>query len=121
MELLLISMPFCPQKENLLLFFGANHLFPSSLPGYIAPRKPYGFEAMLNDILTFASRTLVTNGRLSMWMPTAHDEAELPAPMHPDLDLVSVAVQDFNNCKCLSFFLLLGRINPRRCPGLTCT
>lgn len=53
---------------------------------------------MQNDILTFASRTLVTNGRLSMWMPTTNDEAELPAPMHPDLDLVSVSVQAFSNC-----------------------
>ncbi|KAI9371457.1 hypothetical protein BJX61DRAFT_534770 [Aspergillus egyptiacus] len=65
-------------------------------PGYIAPKKPYGFEAMLNDILAFAARTLVTGGRLSMWMPTINDEeVELSVPMHPNLEVLSVSVQAF--------------------------
>ncbi|KAL2828903.1 hypothetical protein BDW59DRAFT_170692 [Aspergillus cavernicola] len=65
-------------------------------PGYIAPKKPYGFEAMLNDILTFAARTLITDGRLSMWMPTANDEeVQLSVPMHPNLEVISVSVQPF--------------------------
>lgn len=59
---------------------------------------------MLNDILTFAARTLVTDGRLSMWMPTANDEVELVVPMHPNLELVSVSVQSFGNCKFSFFF-----------------
>ncbi|XHG01335.1 hypothetical protein AWENTII_004722 [Aspergillus wentii] len=67
-------------------------------PEYVAPKRPYGFEAMQNDILTFASETLVTDGRLSMWMPTASDEdVELTIPMHPNLEVVSVSVQPFNN------------------------
>lgn len=34
-----------------------------------------------------------------MWMPTASDEAvEFPVPMHPNLEVVSVSVQSFNNC-----------------------
>ncbi|KAL2865473.1 uncharacterized protein BJX67DRAFT_373114 [Aspergillus lucknowensis] len=67
-------------------------------PGYIAPKKPYGFEAMLNDILAFAARTLVIDGRLAMWMPTANDEdVELSVPMHPNLEVVSVSVQPFTN------------------------
>ncbi|KAE8375121.1 hypothetical protein BDV26DRAFT_283698 [Aspergillus bertholletiae] len=67
-------------------------------PGYIPPKKPYGFEAMQNDILAFASRTLVTDGRLCMWMPTSIDEdVELLIPMHPHLEVVSVSVQPFNN------------------------
>ncbi|KAJ9263201.1 hypothetical protein DTO212C5_7627 [Paecilomyces variotii] len=67
-------------------------------PGYIAPKRPYGFEAMLRDILNFASRTLVVGGRLSMWMPTASDEdIELEIPTHPNLEVVSVCVQPFNN------------------------
>ncbi|KAL4881549.1 SIR2-domain-containing protein [Aspergillus karnatakaensis] len=67
-------------------------------PGYIAPKKPYGFEAMLVDILAFAARTLVTDGRLSMWMPTANDEeVELNIPMHENLEVLSVSVQPFNN------------------------
>jgi len=59
---------------------------------------------MQNDILTFASRTLVTDGRLCMWMPTSNDEVELVIPMHPNLEIVSVSVQPFNNC--MSFFPL---------------
>ncbi|KAF7118199.1 hypothetical protein CNMCM5793_007600 [Aspergillus hiratsukae] len=67
-------------------------------PDYVAPKKPYGFEAMQNDILNFASRTLVTNGRLAMWMPTSSDEeGELAIPMHPNLEVVCVSVQPFNN------------------------
>ncbi|KAJ0420138.1 hypothetical protein BJY00DRAFT_301754 [Aspergillus carlsbadensis] len=66
--------------------------------GYIAPKRPYGFEAMMNDILDFAARTLVTDGRLAMWMPTANDEeVELSVPMHPDLEVVSVCVQPFSS------------------------
>lgn len=52
---------------------------------------------MLNDILHFASETLVDNGRLAFWMPTANDEAqELAVPTHPCLALVAVCVQPFN-------------------------
>lgn len=92
MEFLLISMFF----PRFTITLRAND---DSLPGYVAPKKPYGFEAMQNDILTFASRTLVTNGRLCMWMPTANDEVELVIPMHPNLEIVSESVQKFNNCK----------------------
>ncbi|KAL1988250.1 hypothetical protein VTN96DRAFT_225 [Rasamsonia emersonii] len=68
------------------------------LPGYVAPKKPYGFEAMLRDILDFAARTLVQGGRLSMWMPTSNDEdIELEIPTHPRLEVVSVSVQHFYN------------------------
>ncbi|KAJ5297639.1 hypothetical protein N7508_007888 [Penicillium antarcticum] len=67
-------------------------------PGYVPPKKPYGFEALQKDILNFAVRSLVTNGRLAMWMPTTNDEAvEFPVPMHEDLEVVSVSVQSFNN------------------------
>ncbi|KAK2755926.1 hypothetical protein FQN54_005722 [Arachnomyces sp. PD_36] len=70
---------------------------PSHLvEGYIAPKKPYGFEAMLGDILEFASRTLVPNGRLSFWMPTANDDLEIGIPTHPSLEVVSVCIQPFN-------------------------
>ncbi|KAJ6129702.1 tRNA (guanine(10)-N2)-methyltransferase [Penicillium capsulatum] len=67
-------------------------------PGYIPPKKPYGFEAMQRDILDFAARSLVPEGRLAMWMPTASDEAiEFPVPMHPNLEVTSVCVQPFGN------------------------
>ncbi|KAL4920223.1 hypothetical protein BDW62DRAFT_209088 [Aspergillus aurantiobrunneus] len=67
-------------------------------PDYIPPKKPYGFEAMMNDILNFAVRTLVTNGRLCMWMPEiSSEEAELSIPMHPNLEVLSVSVQQFSN------------------------
>jgi tRNA (guanine10-N2)-methyltransferase len=71
-----------------------------SRKGYIPPKRPYGFEAMQRDILEFAVRRLVPNGRLAMWMPTASDEAvEFPVPMHPNLEVISVCVQPFTNCE----------------------
>lgn len=52
---------------------------------------------MLDDILAFAANTLVPNGRLSMWMPTANDDdIELLIPTNPYLEIVSVCVQPFN-------------------------
>ena len=66
---------------------------------YIPPKKAYSFEAMLDDLLEFAARHLVDDGRLSLWMPTANDEdVELGIPAHPRLELVSVCVQTFNKC-----------------------
>ena len=66
---------------------------------YIPPKKPYSFEAMLEDLLEFATVMLVDNGRLSLWMPTANDEdVLLGIPTHPCLELVSVCVQTFNKC-----------------------
>lgn len=60
------------------------------------PKKPYSFLAMLDDILHFASETLVDDGRLSFWMPTANDEAqEIATPQHPSLEIVATCVQPF--------------------------
>ncbi|KAF2866697.1 S-adenosyl-L-methionine-dependent methyltransferase [Massariosphaeria phaeospora] len=65
--------------------------------GYIPPKRPYSFTALLDDILAFSVATLVENGRLSMWMPTANDaDVELVIPTHPCLEIVSVCVQEFN-------------------------
>lgn len=73
-----------------------------SLPDYVPPKKPYSFVAMLDDILKFAAETLVDDGRLSFWMPTANDEdQEIPTPIHPCLEVVVVCTQEFNRCKCL--------------------
>ncbi|KAI9761379.1 MAG: hypothetical protein M4579_001029 [Chaenotheca gracillima] len=60
-------------------------------PGFVPPKKPYSFDAMLADILEFAALTLVDHGRLSFWMPTANDDSpvELDIPSHPCLELVS--------------------------------
>lgn len=66
--------------------------------GYIPPKKPYGFEAMQRDILNFAVRSLVPEGRLVMWMPTSNAEINLPVPMHENLEVVSISVQSFGNC-----------------------
>ncbi|EGS21620.1 uncharacterized protein CTHT_0034840 [Thermochaetoides thermophila DSM 1495] len=66
-------------------------------PDFIPPKKPYSFFNMLDDILHFAAQTLVDNGRLSFWMPTANDEnQEIPVPTHPYLEVVSVCTQTFN-------------------------
>lgn len=52
---------------------------------------------MLDDILSFAAETLVDEGRLSFWMPTANDEdQEIPVPSHPHMEVVSVCTQPFN-------------------------
>ncbi|KAJ3948540.1 uncharacterized protein N0V96_002795 [Colletotrichum fioriniae] len=74
-------------------------LFYDPSGDFIAPKKPYSFLAMLDDILEFASETLVDGGRLSFWMPTANDEdQEIPTPQHPRLDIVVTCVQPFNKC-----------------------
>ncbi|KAL2189928.1 tRNA guanosine-2'-O-methyltransferase [Thermothelomyces heterothallicus CBS 203.75] len=66
-------------------------------PDFIPPRKPYSFLAMLDGILQFSAQTLVDNGRLSFWMPTANDEdQEIPVPTHPYLEIVAVCTQTFN-------------------------
>ncbi|GAB7355756.1 hypothetical protein MBLNU459_g6443t3 [Dothideomycetes sp. NU459] len=65
--------------------------------GYVPPKRPYSFEAMLDDILNFGCDMLVDDARLCMWMPTANDEdIELSIPTHPAMPLVSVSVQQFN-------------------------
>ena len=64
---------------------------------YVPPKKPYSLEAMLGDILAFAARMLVDDGRVSLWMPTANDaEEDMAIPSHEALELSSVCVQEFN-------------------------
>ncbi|KAF2221175.1 tRNA guanosine-2'-O-methyltransferase TRM11 [Elsinoe ampelina] len=73
-------------------------------PGYIPPKRPYSFPALLSDILTFASNTLVDNGRLCIWIPvaTTSDEAnpttteDLGIPTHPCLKVWSLSTQEFS-------------------------
>ncbi|OJD11345.1 hypothetical protein AJ78_07868 [Emergomyces pasteurianus Ep9510] len=82
------------KKEPFLLDGVPSHC----LDGYIAPKKPYSFDAMLDDILDFAARTLVRGGRISLWMPTANeDDVELEIPSNPHLELLSVCVQHFGH------------------------
>ena len=70
-------------------------------PGYIAPKKPYSFTRMLDDILDFAAGTLVDGGRLAFWMPSANkdelgEEEKTAIPMHRHLELKHECVQRFN-------------------------
>lgn len=72
-----------------------------TLPGYIAPKKPYSFTRMLDDILDFAARTLVDGGRLAFWMPSANEnefgeEETTVIPMHRRLELKHECIQRFN-------------------------
>jgi tRNA (guanine10-N2)-methyltransferase len=84
-------------REALLEVERQTHANQYQLPGYIPPKRPYSFTALLDDILGFAATTLVPGGCLSMWMPTANDEdIELLIPAHPCLRLDSVCVQAFN-------------------------
>ena len=83
--------------------------------GYIAPKKPYSFVRMLDDVLDFAAGTLVDGGRLVMWMPTVNDEiggdgggpgldgiggggggGQLGIPTHAALVVRCACVQAFN-------------------------
>ncbi|KID62794.1 RNA methylase family protein, partial [Metarhizium hybridum] len=83
-----------PEKTPWLIEQGKKN---ASSPDFVPPKKPYSFLAMLDDILAFAAATLVDNGRLSFWMPTANDEdQEIPVPTHPSLEVVVVCVQKFN-------------------------
>ena len=80
---------------------GVPHLIDGvpahTLPGYVAPKKPYSFERMLDDILAFAADTLVVDGRLAFWMPSANEDAEeLTIPKCMGLELVECCVQPFN-------------------------
>jgi tRNA (guanine10-N2)-methyltransferase len=55
---------------------------------------------MLDDILEFAALSLVDEGRLSFWMPTANDQdQEIQIPQHLYLEVISVCTQPFNKCK----------------------
>ncbi|KAF9695855.1 hypothetical protein EKO04_005887 [Ascochyta lentis] len=84
-------------RETLLEHEKQSHADQYKIEGYIPPKRPYSFTALLDDILAFASCTLVPNARLSLWMPTANDEdVELIIPQHPCLELHSVCVQPFN-------------------------
>lgn len=74
-----------------------SHARASKQDGYIPPKRPYSFTALLDDILSFAASTLVPGGRLAMWMPTANDEdISLIIPSHPCLAREEVCVQAFN-------------------------
>jgi tRNA (guanine10-N2)-methyltransferase len=84
-------------RQELLEEERQSHQNQYKAPGYIPPKRPYSFTALLDDILAFAVSTLVEDGRISMWMPTANDEdIELIIPSHPCLELTSVCVQAFN-------------------------
>lgn len=68
-----------------------------TLPGFIAPKRPYSFNRMLDDIMEFAARSLVNGGRLAFWMPCANDaDEEFPMPRHSMLELKHSCIQVFN-------------------------
>jgi tRNA (guanine10-N2)-methyltransferase len=84
-------------REQLNIEERTTHETRFKEPSYIPPKRPYSFNAILDDILAFAAATLVADARLSMWMPTANDEdIELAVPTHPCLEIVSICVQPFN-------------------------
>ena len=68
-----------------------------TLPGFIAPKRPYSFNRMLSDIMDFAARSLVNGGRLAFWMPCANDaDEDFPVPWHGMLELRHSCIQVFN-------------------------
>lgn len=64
---------------------------------YIPTKKPYSLDALLDDLLEFASQRLPLNGRLAFWMPVANDEnIQTITPLHSNLELKYNCVQEFN-------------------------
>lgn len=64
---------------------------------YIPTKKPYSLDALLDDLLQYASERLPVGGRLAFWMPTANDEnIETIVPLHSNLELRYNCVQEFN-------------------------
>lgn len=64
---------------------------------YIPTKKPYSLDALLDDLLQYASERLPLGGRLAFWMPTANDEnIETIVPLHSNLELKYNCVQEFN-------------------------
>lgn len=67
---------------------------------YVPTKKPYEFNALLDDLLQFSADHLVEGGRLCFWMPVANDDfKEHHIPLHPELKLLSCCIQDFNKCE----------------------
>lgn len=65
---------------------------------YVPPKKPYDFNSLLNDLLSFGSRQLAPGKRLCFWMPTATEDNFQPndIPDHEDLEFVCACEQEFN-------------------------
>ncbi|KAI0464437.1 hypothetical protein LJB42_002052 [Komagataella kurtzmanii] len=64
---------------------------------YIQPKKPYELDALLDDLLQFASERLPIGGRLCFWMPTENDaQQESRIPQHHNLELRYNLVQSFD-------------------------
>lgn len=77
--------------------FEVNGVPSHILPDFVAPKRPYSFNRMLDDILEFAARSLVDGGRLAFWMPCANESEErFEIPQHPLLPLKHSCVQTFN-------------------------
>lgn len=71
---------------------------------YVPTKKPYEFNALLDDLLDFSASHLSPNGRLCFWMPVANDEFQKHhIPLHPDLKLISCSTQNFNKCRLYKF------------------
>ena len=68
-----------------------------TLAGYVPPKRPYSFILMLDDLLDFAVRTLVEDGRLAFWMPSANaEDQEIALPAHRSMEFMYCCVQAFN-------------------------
>ena len=86
-----------PPTTSQIPYHPTLHIPSHKAPSYIAPKKPYSFDKMIANILTFAAETLVDHGRLALWMPTANDrDDEIGVPRHGELELLHVCTQPFN-------------------------
>ncbi|KAI5819738.1 S-adenosyl-L-methionine-dependent methyltransferase [Pyronema omphalodes] len=83
-----------PEKGKTPVMVGGipGHLRPE----YIPPKRPFGFEEMLDEVLQFSVDYLVDGGRLAFWMPTANEDGETGIPKNRSLRLDHHCVQTFN-------------------------
>jgi tRNA (guanine10-N2)-methyltransferase len=82
-------------KEDVFIDGVAAHLRKD----YIAPKKPYQFGSLLDDLLEFAAQRLPElSGRLCCWIPTPNEQFDQcnDIPLHQDLQLIHDCVQEFN-------------------------
>jgi tRNA (guanine10-N2)-methyltransferase len=94
-------VPLTAKSSKLLSARMIDGIPAHTLPGFIAPKKPYSFTRMLDDILDFAAWTLIDGARLAFWMPSANEnefgvEEATVIPRHRHLALKHECVQRFN-------------------------
>jgi tRNA (guanine10-N2)-methyltransferase len=76
----------CPSKNHPIDLKKADQT-------YIPPTQPYAAEDVMNDLLTFAAKTLRVGGRLVYLLPTTYEYTDADLPCHPLLQVIANSEQ----------------------------